>query len=295
MQPERISGTLAAAVTPLREAGDSLDEEAFTPLFDFYRASGIDGLLVLGTTDEGILLTAEERRRVAELSVAEADGLKIIVHSGAQTTAETSALSAHAAQTGADGVAVIAPPYYAFEPTELVEHFASAAVACAPLPFYVYEYAARSGYAIPIPVLEELRDRVPNFAGLKVSDASYDRVRPYIETGLDVFIGSEPLIRAALADGAVGIVSGVAAAFPEPVAALVRDPDAPRAAVADALRATLAAQPFQASVKAALGFRGVPVHPDVRAPLRPLAADAAQRLRDELERLVGGLVHLAET
>lgn len=295
MQPERISGTLAAAVTPLRDAGDVLDEEAFAPLVQFYRASGLDGLLVLGTTGEGILLTAEERRRVAELAVAEADGLTIIVHCGAQTTAETTDLADHAAQTGADGVAVIAPPYFAFEPTELVEHFASAAAACAPLPFYVYEYAERSGYAVPIPVLEELRQRVGNFAGLKVSDAAYDKVKPYVETGLDVFIGSEPLIRDGLADGAVGAVSGVAAAFPEAVAALVRDPDDARAAVVNALRATLAAQPFQASVKAALGFRGVAVHPDVRAPLRPLAPEVAENLRDALERAVGAesLAHLA--
>ena len=45
--------------------------------------------------------------------------------------------------------------------------------------------------------------------------------------------------------------------------------------------------PFQASVKAALGFRGVPVRPDVRAPLQPLAPGDGERLRTELERLLG--------
>jgi hypothetical protein len=41
-------------------------------------------------------------------------------------------------------------------------------------------------------------------------------------------------------------------------------------------------------VKAALGFRGLPVRPDVRAPLRPLPAEPAGRLRAELGRLLGG-------
>jgi dihydrodipicolinate synthase/N-acetylneuraminate lyase len=287
MIEERISGTLAAAVTPLRNGGAQLDEDAFAPLLDFYDASGLDGLLVLGTTGEGILLGEQERRRVAELAVAGAAGLRVIVHCGAQTTAETCALAAHAAQVGAHAVAVIAPPYFALDWAELVEHFAAAAASCAPLPFYLYEYAQRSGYAVPIPVVEELRERAGNLVGMKVSDAPIERVERYLATGLDVFIGAESLIRVGLENGAVGAVSGVAAAFPEAVAALVRDPEGERAALVESLRAALSVQPVQASVKKALGFRGVPVRPDVRAPLRPLTSEAGERLRSELDRLVG--------
>jgi N-acetylneuraminate lyase len=287
MVKDRISGTLAAAVTPLRDSGERLDEDAFSPLIDFYGASGIEGLLVLGTTGEGILLGHNQRRRAAELTVAGAGALRVIVHCGAQTTTETSALAAHAAETGADAVAVIAPPYFAFAADELLEHFAAAAAACAPLPFYLYEYADRSGYPVPVAVVEGLRERAPNLAGMKVSDAPFERVEPYLATGLDVFIGAESAVRQGLENGAVGAVSGVAAAFPEAVSALVQDPTAEHATLVGALRVALSEHPFQASVKAALGFRGVPVRPDVRAPLRPLAAEAAERLRTELERLLG--------
>jgi dihydrodipicolinate synthase/N-acetylneuraminate lyase len=283
----RISGTIAAAATPLRDAGERLDEEAFGPLLEFYAASGIDGLLVLGTTGEGILLGLGERQRAAELAIAAAGALRVIVHCGAQTTAETSALAAHAAEAGADAVAVIAPPYFPFAAPELLEHFAVAAAACAPLPFYVYEYADRSGYEVPVAVVEELRERAPNLVGMKVSDAPFERAAPYLATGLDVFIGAEGVIRQGLEHGAVGAVSGVAAAFPDVIAALVRDPTPDHARLAESLRSTLSEHPFQASVKAALGFRGVPVRPDVRAPLRPLAAQAAERLRSELEQLLG--------
>jgi dihydrodipicolinate synthase/N-acetylneuraminate lyase len=282
-----IRGTVAAAVTPLRDGGDRLDEGAFAPLVEFYAASGIDGLLVLGTTGEGVLLDRDERRRAAELMVGEADVLPVIVHCGAQTTAETSGLAAHAAEAGAYGVAVIAPPYFAFEADELVEHFAAAAAACAPLPFYVYEFAARSGYAIPLSVIDELRGRASNLVGMKVSDAPFARVEPYLSTGLDVFIGAEAVIRDGLSHGAVGAVSGVAGAFPEVVAALVSDPTAERAQQAEALRGVLSRRPFQASVKAALGVRGLPLRPDVRAPLRPLAPTAIAELRAELEAALG--------
>jgi len=287
MAKARISGTLAAAVTPLRDAGERLDEDAFAVLLDFYAATGLDGLLVLGTTGEGILLSDDERRRVAELAVADTRGLRVIVHCGAQTTAQTCGLAAHAAKAGADAVAVIGPPYFALEPRELLEHFAAAAAACAPLPFYLYEYADRTGYPVPIAVVEELRERAPNLVGIKVSDAPFERIEPYLALELDVFIGAESLIPEGLRHGAIGAVSGVAAAFPEVVSALVREPAAERTALVERLRAALSEHTFQASVKAALGLRGLPVGPDVRAPLRSLPTDAAERLRAELEPLLG--------
>src|ERR1044071_1477571 len=61
-----LRGALAAAVTPLRDDGAALDEEAFRPYLDFLAAAGLDGILALGTTGEGILLSAAERRRVRE-------------------------------------------------------------------------------------------------------------------------------------------------------------------------------------------------------------------------------------
>lgn len=283
---ERVSGTLAAAVTPLRDHGRHLDEAAFEPLYGFYRDTGLDGVLILGTTGEGILLSSEERRRVAELAVAHAGGLPVIVHCGAQTSAETSTLAQHAAEVGAAGVAVIAPPYFLFTEAELLEHFAAAADACAPLPFFVYEYAERSGYAVPPAVIERLRERVPNLVGMKVSDAPFDLVEPYLTMGLDVFVGAEAVIPQGLAAGAVGAVSGVAAAFPEAVSSLVRDPTPEHLKLVTALRETLSRAPFQASVKAALGLRGVSVSPDVRNPLLPLRGDELERLRAEIAELV---------
>lgn len=287
MVQERISGAVGAAVTPLRDDGDRLDPDAFEPLLELYGASGLDGLLILGTTGEGMLLEDGERRRLAELAVSGAEGLRVIVHCGAQTTARTCALAAHAAEAGAAAVAVIGPPYFAFTARELVEHFAAAAAACAPLPFYIYEYAERSGYAVPVAAVEEVGERAPNLTGMKVSDVPWSRVEPYLGTGLDIFIGAEGLICEGLEHGAAGAVSGVAAAFPEAILTLVRDPTPEGSALLQSLRRVLSEHPFQASVKVALRFRGVHVRPDVRAPLLPLLPEAADHLRGELERLLG--------
>jgi len=272
-----LRGALAAALTPLRDDGAALDEEAFRPYAEFLAAAGLDGTLALGTTGEGILLSAAERRRAAELFLE--GPLPVIVHSGAQTTAETAALAEHAAGAGAAGVAVISPPYFALDDEALLGHLTAAARAAGEVPFYVYVFKARSGYAVPIPVIERLREQAPNFAGLKVSDKPFDAVEPYLLEGLDVFVGAEELVLKGIERGAVGTVSGLGSVFPERVVALVRDGDGD----VGALRAAMDRFPFQAAAKYVLGRRGVPVREDVRAPLRRLRDDEKRELDAWLE------------
>jgi dihydrodipicolinate synthase/N-acetylneuraminate lyase len=276
----RLRGAIAAAVTPLTEGGRQLDEPAVGALVRFLATGGIDGVLVAGTTGEGVLLTVEERMRLTTSFVqARPDpGFQVAVHAGAQTTDDTVALAAHAQEHGADAVAVIAPPYFPLDPEELFRHLRAAADACAPLPFYVYEFAGRSGYAIPIEVIERLRSRTPNLAGLKVSDTPFDAVRPYLLEGLDVFIGSEPLAVEGMAAGAVGSVSGLATAWPSVVAYLVHDRDPAAHARVVALRDGLATIPFHAALKEVLIEEGVLLRADVRSPLRGLTDDERERV-----------------
>ena len=125
------------------------------------------------------------------------------------------ALAAHALEVGADAVAVIAPPYFPLDAEELTRHFVQVANACDPLPFYLYEFAARSGYAIPIDVIARVRERSPNLRGLKVSDTPFSAVEPYLAVeGMDVFVGNEPLVLEGMERGAVGAVSGLATRVP---------------------------------------------------------------------------------
>jgi N-acetylneuraminate lyase len=280
-----LKGALAAAVTPLRDG--RLDGGAVGPYVDFLVEHGVDGLLALGTTGEGVLFAPAHRFEIARAFIDAAAGrIQVAVHAGAQTTHDTVALSARAAEDGADAVAVIAPPYFRLDDDELLAHFEAAAGACAPVPFYLYEFEARSGYAIPLPVIERLRERAPNLAGMKVSDSPWERLEPFLVDGLDVFVGAEALLERALAAGAAGAVSGLAGSFPDAVVPLVRAPTPETAEQATALRAELQRFPFHAASKTALGFRGVPVGPEVCAPLRGLTDDE----RADVERVVAAWV-----
>jgi dihydrodipicolinate synthase/N-acetylneuraminate lyase len=268
---------IVAAATPLRDGGRELDPEAIGPMVAFLESHGADGVFCCGTTGEGILLRTDERRAAARAFRAAVRG-RLLVHAGAQTTAETVALAADAADLGADGVAVIPPPYFPLEPAALADHLAAAAGACAPLPFFVYVFTRRSGYPLPTDVIRVVADRAPNLVGLKVSESPMADVAPYLELGLPVLVGSEPLIVPALAAGAVGTVSGLAAAFPDEVRAVLDDPGPAGEARVEALRGAMEGQPFVPAVKHVLGRRGIPVRSDVRAPLRPLDPDHAAAL-----------------
>jgi dihydrodipicolinate synthase/N-acetylneuraminate lyase len=283
-----LRGALAAAVTPLRDAGEALDDDAFRPYVEFLADGGLDGLLALGTTGEGFLLPLEQRLRAAELFAEAAAGkLLVAVHCGAQSTQDTVALAAHAARLDVDGVAVMAPPYFPLDGPALSAHLRAAAGACAPVPFYVYEFAARSGYAVPVAVLEELRGSAPNFRGLKVSDAPWERFAPYLLEGMDVFVGPEALIPRGLAEGAVGVVSALGAAFPELAAAAFRDP---ASVDLGSLRTAIEQFPLQAAAKVVLALRGVAVGPDVRRPLRTLTDEERAKLEVWLESSLPELV-----
>ena len=102
---------------------------------------------------------------------------------------------------------------------------------------------------------------------MKVSDAPFAKVEPYLLDGLDVYIGAEALIGAGLAAGAVGAVSGLASAFPEVVVEAVRSGDSTRAGE---LRALVEGYPRLPALKAVVAARGVPMREDVRPPLRGL-------------------------
>ena len=151
----------------------------FAPYAAFLAAGGVDGILALGSTGEGILLSVAERKDV--LAAFAAGELPVIAHCGAQTTADTVALAEHAATAGAAGVAVIGPPYFPLDDESLLAPLRRRRAA----PARRCRSTSTSSSGSPATpsrstVVERLRELAPNLAGLKVSDAPFDKVRPYL-------------------------------------------------------------------------------------------------------------------
>jgi len=259
---------LAATVTPMREGGQAIDEDAIEPLVEYVEDGGCDGLFIAGTAGEGFLLGHEERKRVATLFCQASKGRRL-VHAGSQTTAATVDLAVHAAGLGADGVAVIPPPYYPLSDEALVAHLVTAANACSPTPFFIYAFASRSGYPLTREVVEAVGERVDNLKGMKVSEPSFERAAPFLGLGLEILIGSDPVVPEAFEAGAAGAASALAGVLPHEVREIIDDPGPDAADELTELRdGLLVAGDMIPGIKAELGRRGVPVGRDVRQPLR---------------------------
>jgi dihydrodipicolinate synthase/N-acetylneuraminate lyase len=277
-----LKGTVPAAITPLTDGGTRIDAGSIPRYLDFLIEHGASAVLAMGTTGEGILLLEDERKTVMERFVEAARGrIPVAVHAGAQTTAQSVALAEHAASIGAAAVAVIGPPYFKLDAEGQFRHLRAVAQACHPTPFYVYELADAAGYPFDPAMLLRLRDEQDNVVGMKVSDAPWERFERYLLDGYDILVGPEALIDRGMAAGAVGAVSALAAAFPDRVDAVVQNPTAEGAAGLRDLRGQIEATQRHAALKRILARRGVPVRPDVRAPLRDL--DAAEL--EALERI----------
>ncbi len=277
---------IVAAVTPLTDDGSALDTGAVAEYVAFLESHGADGVFACGTTGEGVLLSLDERQRAVGAFRAALSGV-LVVHAGAQTTADTVALAAHARDSGADAVAVIPPPYFPLDDDALTAHFVAAARAAAPLPFFCYAFTARSGYPLPVEVIRRIAASVDNLAGLKVSESPFERVEPYLDLGLPVLIGNEPLLPAGIRRGAIGTVSGMASALPDVVRAGVDVADEAAGTRLSAVRSTLEASgQFIAAAKAVLGMRGVAVGPGMRAPLRQLTGAEHSALQASMSSLL---------
>lgn len=132
-------GYWVAAPTPFGARGE-LDTAGLSAVLALYAEQGVDGVLVNGSTGEWFSQTPEERRAVAETSVATVGGrMPVVVGVSAYTPAEAAGLARHAESAGADGVLATPPPYAHLSPDEIVEFYREVSEATA-LPFIVYNW-----------------------------------------------------------------------------------------------------------------------------------------------------------
>ena len=82
-------------------------------------------------------------------------------------------------------------------------------------------------------------------------------------------------------------MSALASAFPEEVASVVRDPTEEGAAGLATLRERIESFPRHAALKRVAGWKGVPLRPDVRPPLRDLDDGEIAELEGWLAAEVG--------
>ena len=202
-----FEGAATAIITPMTP--DGVDYEAFGKLIDWQIDSGIDAIVVAGTTGEGSTLTDAEHREVIRYSVERAaKRVPIIAGTGSNETDYAMDLTKFAAEVGADAALVVTPYYNKATQKGLVKMYDAIAEA-GKLPIILYNVPSRTGVNIEPKTIAELADH-PYIYAIKEANGDISKA---IETmslvgdKIDLYSGNDDQIIPLMSIGGKGVIS----------------------------------------------------------------------------------------
>lgn len=219
-------GVSPAMATPVLADGMTVNTAVIPALVDFLLQAGCKGLFVGGTTGEGVLLSDTERMRLHETAVTATNGrAPALLHVGTNNLASTIALARHAADVGADAIAVVTPFFYGMHDDGLAAYYHAVAAAVPNMPLLLYDIPQMAVNGISPALLARLGREMPSLAGIKSSRPDAQIVRQLIDAAPEhvVFlVGNESVALGLLGLGADGLISGLSTAVPEPYVAMTQ-------------------------------------------------------------------------
>ena len=292
----KIKGVITALLTPF--VNGEVNEQALRDHVDFQIENGVHAIFPCGTMGEGPLMTAKQRRRVAEIVIDQAGGkVPIIVHVGSIDTATVLKLAKHAEDAGGDAVSSICPYYFPHDRVSIINHYKSLAEATN-LPVFIYNNPGLTKFNITPEMMEEIA-KAPNVVGVKDSSRSLSQITEIIGLlgeNFTVLIGGSWLLLPALAVGARGCVSSISNIFPNMVVGLYnafQRGDLQRARVINqkimAIRKILGRGPYISTHKEALKFLGHELG-SVLKPLREMTEKERKQLQESLKGYISSTV-----
>jgi len=207
-------GSIPALVTPF--SGGRVAEDTFRELVEWQIAEGSNALVPCGTTGESATMSAEEQRRVIQITVEAAAG-RVPVIAGCGSNNVTHAIEyLHAAKdVGADAALVVMGYYNRPSQAGMIAAFKALSDASA-LPIIVYNIPARAVVDISVETLAEIAS-LPNIVGVKDATGNLGRVSDQRLKCVEGFIqlsGNDETALAFNAMGGVGCISVTANVAP---------------------------------------------------------------------------------
>ena len=220
--PKHMEGIYPPVITSFTADGD-IYEKGIRNVISYLIGKGVHGFFINGSYGSAVLMTLEERKRVAEIIHDEVQGrLPIISHIGAASTRATIELARHAEGLGSAAVAAFVPYYYpgvnAYDDSQIIRHYAEVAASVG-VPLFMYNNPRTTGYSLTPELLAELVKA--GVAGMKDSSGSFTLLGEFNQAATAVnpdFVcmsGSVGLLQPAFNLGIKGCIAGTANAFPE--------------------------------------------------------------------------------
>jgi 4-hydroxy-2-oxoglutarate aldolase len=254
------------------------------------------GYVVLGSNGEAAYLSEQEKRGVLERAREAIPGDRLLIAgTGCETTRATIALTADAAQIGADAALVITPHFYTLGTGQLL-HYYHAVADASPIPLILYNVPKFTHTDMDADTIARIGAH-PNIIAIKDSGGNITKIGDTVrqaDAGFQVLAGSAGFLLASLALGAVGGVVALANIAPQEVIDIYRLHKGNAWSEAAALQRSMI--PVNTAVTARYGVPGLKAALDmlgwyggpVRQPLADLPAGERETLRRVLAE--GGLL-----
>jgi 4-hydroxy-2-oxoglutarate aldolase len=291
---DNLKGILLPTTTPFAPDGQ-ISTTDITSNIKSWRARGVIGFVVLGSTGERVHLDEREYLEVIEVSRAATDSV-LIAGAGQQSTINTIKEIKNAAQVGADAVLVITPYFYrpAMTQETLINYYTAVADA-APVPVLLYSMPPLTGIKIEPGTVARLSEH-PNIIGVKDSSSDVAGFRRTVElcpADFAVMTGNGTVLLDALRAGAIGGILAVGCVVPEVCVEIFRLFGAQEIERAQRLQEELT--PLASAVTTKYGIGGLKAALDfagyrggaVRAPLRAPDNAARAEIKAALDRITG--------
>jgi 4-hydroxy-tetrahydrodipicolinate synthase len=223
MKKTIFKGAATALVTPMYD-DFTINYDSFGKNIDFQIESGIDALVVCGTTGESSTMTDEEHIEVIRYCVERTAGrVPVIAGTGSNDTLYAAELSKEAEKAGADGLLLVTPYYNKTSQKGLVSHFNYTADRVN-IPIILYNVPSRTGININIETYKTLMAH-PNIVATKEASGNLVLVlQTLAECGenLAVYSGNDENNLPILASGGIGVISVLSNIIPKEVADTAR-------------------------------------------------------------------------
>ena len=208
MKKTIFQGMATAMVTPM-DAQGAIDYEAMGRFIDWQIDSGINALVVMGTTGENATIEPEDQTRVIRFAVERTAGrIPVIAGTGTNNTEHVLRNTREACRVGADAVLVVTPYYNKATQNGLIKHFYTVADGST-VPVIVYNVPGRTGVNIQPKTLAALAEH-PNIAAIKEASgnmAQMVEMAALCGDKVDIYSGEDALTVPMMAMGAKGTIS----------------------------------------------------------------------------------------
>lgn len=210
-----FTGVATALITPFKNVNE-VDYDKFAELIDWQIDSGINALVICGTSGEASTLTDDEHVDVIKFACEQVKNrVPVIAGAGSNDTQYAIGLAEASNKAGADAILCVTPYYNKATQNGLVKMYKEIADASA-CPVIVYNVPSRTGVNIEPKTYALMADH-PNICAIKEANGNLSKIvetMSLVGDKLDLYSGNDDQVVPLMSLGAKGVISVLSNVLP---------------------------------------------------------------------------------